>query len=66
MRIIKKTNIDFLGKTNITTILSMFLIAAGIVSMVLNGGPKLSIDFKGGTLVAVNYTEPVNIEKIRS
>jgi preprotein translocase SecF subunit len=34
--------------------------------MVLNEGPKLSIDFKGGTLVAVNYTEPVNIEKIRS
>jgi preprotein translocase SecF subunit len=66
MRIIKKTNIDFLGKTNITTLLSIFLISAGIISMVLNGGPKLSIDFKGGTLVAVNYTEPVNIEKIRS
>jgi len=66
MRIIKKTNIDFLGRTNITTLLSFFLISAGIISMVLNGGPKLSIDFKGGTLVAVNYTEPVNIEKIRS
>ena len=66
MRIIKKTNIDFLGKTNITTLLSIFLISAGIISMVLNGGPKLSIDFKGGTLIAVNYTEPVNIEKIRS
>jgi preprotein translocase SecF subunit len=66
MRIIKKTNIDFLGKTNITTLLSFFLISAGVISMVLNGGPKLSIDFKGGTLVAVNYTEPVNIEKIRS
>jgi len=66
MRIIKKTNIDFLGKTNITTLLSIFLISSGIISMVLNGGPKLSIDFKGGTLVAVNYTEPVNIEKIRS
>jgi len=66
MRIIKKTNIDFLGRTYITTLLSIFLISAGIISMVLNGGPKLSIDFKGGTLVAVNYTEPVNIEKIRS
>ena len=66
MRIIKKTNIDFLGKTNITTLLSIFLIFAGIISMVYNGGPKLSIDFKGGTLVAVNYTAPVNIEKIRS
>ena len=66
MRIIKKTNIDFLGRTNITTLLSFFLISAGIISMVLNEGPKLSIDFKGGTLIAVNYTEPVNIEKIRS
>lgn len=66
MRIIKKTNIDFLGKINITTLLSFFLISGGIISMVLNGGPKLSIDFKGGTLVAVNYTAPVNIEKIRS
>ena len=66
MRIIKKTNIDFLGKINITTLLSFFLISGGIISMVLNGGPKLSIDFKGGTLVAVNYTAPVNIEEIRS
>ena len=32
----------------------------------MNGGPKLSIDFKGGTMVAVNYTEPVDINEIRS
>lgn len=65
MRIIKNTNIDFLGKTNITTLLSVLLIIAGSLSIILNGGPKLSIDFKGGTLVAVNYTNNVNIEKIR-
>jgi len=65
MRIIKKTNIDFLGKINITTIFSALLILAGTISIILNGGPKLSIDFKGGTLVAVNYTDAVNIEKIR-
>ena len=34
--------------------------------MVMNGGPKLSIDFKGGTMVAVNFTEPVDINEIRS
>lgn len=65
MRIIKNTNIDFLGKTNITTIFSVLLILAGTISIIINGGPKLSIDFKGGTLVAVNYTDTVNIEKIR-
>ena len=65
MRIIKNTNIDFLGKTNITTIFSVLLILLGTISIILNGGPKLSIDFKGGTLIAVNYTDTVNIEKIR-
>jgi len=65
MRIIKNTNIDFLGKTHITTIFSVLLILLGTISIILNGGPKLSIDFKGGTLIAVNYTDTVNIEKIR-
>tara|TARA_B100000003_G_scaffold196797_1_gene200161 strand:- start:105 stop:932 length:828 start_codon:yes stop_codon:yes gene_type:complete len=34
--------------------------------MIVNGGPKLSIDFKGGTLAAVNFTGPVDIDNIRS
>ena len=34
--------------------------------MITNNGPKLSIDFKGGTMVAVNFTEPVDINKIRN
>jgi preprotein translocase SecF subunit len=65
MRIIKNTNINFLDKTTISTIFSALLLFAGTISIVYNGGPKLSIDFKGGTLVAVNYTDTVNIEKIR-
>ena len=66
MRIIKETRIDFMSKTGIAGILSAFLIIAGITSMVINGGPKLSIDFKGGTLIAVNYTEPVDINEVRN
>lgn len=66
MRIIKETNINFMGKTKIAALLSTVMILAGVISMVLNGGPKLSIDFKGGTLIAVNFTESVDIEKVRS
>ena len=66
MRIIKETRIDFMSKTGIAGILSAFLIIAGVTSMVINGGPKLSIDFKGGTLIAVNYTEPVDINEVRN
>ena len=66
MRIIKETHIDFMSRTFFAGCLSAILIIIGIASIVMNGGPKLSIDFKGGTLVAVNFTEPVDINKIRS
>ena len=66
MRIVKDTNIDFMSRTFIASCISALLILVGAVSLIMNGGPKLSIDFKGGTLVAVNFTEPVDINKIRS
>ena len=66
MRIVKDTNIDFMSKSSLALALSAILLILGLISMVINGGPKLSIDFKGGTLVAVNFTEPVDINNIRS
>ena len=32
----------------------------------MNRGPKLSIDFQGGTLIAVQFTQPMQITDIRS
>ena len=66
MRIVKDTNIDFMSKSSLALASSAILLILGLISMVVNGGPKLSIDFKGGTLVAVNFTEPVDINNIRS
>ena len=66
MRIIKKTSIDFMAKSNLTKILSFVVITSGIISLIFNSGPKLSIDFKGGTLIAVNYTDTININDVRS
>ena len=66
MRIIKKTNIDFMGKSNFAKIFSILVITLGAISLVINNGPKLSIDFKGGTLIAVNYTGPININDVRT
>ena len=56
MRFIKETHIDFMGKTRLAVTFSTVMILAGIASIVVKGGLNLSIDFKGGTLVAVNYT----------
>ena len=66
MQIIKNSNIDFINNSKLTVLLSGALILAGIFSLIINNGPKLSIDFKGGTLIAVKYTKPVNINEFRS
>ena len=55
-----------MGHARVAIFLSTVLILIGIGSMVTKGGPKLSIDFKGGTLVAVNYTEAMDINVVRS
>jgi len=66
MRIIQDTNIDFMRQRKLGFIFSTFLLAAGIVSLLINNGPKLSIDFKGGTLVSVQYTTDMNIPDVRN
>ena len=66
MRIVKDTKIDFMSHARVAIFLSTVLILIGIGSMVTKGGPKLSIDFKGGTLVAVNYTKAIDINEVRS
>ena len=66
MQIIKSSNIDFISKSKLTIFLSSALILASIFSLIINNGPELSIDFKGGTLIAVNFTKPVNINDLRS
>ena len=66
MRIIKETHIKFMSYTRTTTILSLLLICVGLVSLMVNKGPKLSIDFQGGTLIAVQFTKPMEITQIRT
>ena len=66
MQIIKNSNIDFINNSKFTIFLSSALILASIFSLIINNGPELSIDFKGGTLIAVNYSKPVNINDLRS
>ena len=66
MRILKNSSFDFMGKKSIALAISATIVLAGIGSLIPNGGPKLSIDFKGGTFVAVEYTENIMVEDVRS
>lgn len=65
MKFVKKTNIDFLSKQKITGFLSLALIAAGLSSLIMKGGPLLSIDFTGGTIAQLQFEQPVDISELR-
>ena len=66
MQLLKETNIDFIGRRKYFLGLSLLLIVAGGVSLILNGGPRFGIDFKGGTLVYVKFKEEPRLAEIRT
>ncbi|MFQ6615960.1 MAG: protein translocase subunit SecF [Fidelibacterota bacterium] len=65
MKFLKETNIDFLSMRRFGFVISGTLILAGIVSLVLQGGPRLGIDFEGGTLVQIRFQHEVTTFQLR-
>ncbi len=61
----KKTSIDFLSMRNVTMLISALLIVASIVGLAVRG-LNFGIDFTGGTLVEVGYSEAVKVESVRA
>ncbi len=67
MEIIRpNTNFDFLGKSRLAIAISLGLIAIGLVSLLLRGGPRYGIDFAGGTLIQVQFRQAVGPDGIRA
>ncbi|MBL4700606.1 MAG: protein translocase subunit SecF [Phycisphaeraceae bacterium] len=66
MQLLKQSlNIDFLGRRNITWIVSAILIVISISSLSMRG-LNLGIDFTGGTLVEVGYKQSAELGSIRA
>ena len=55
-----------MGAKKFTALLSISLIIAGIVSLVMKGGPLLSIDFTGGTIAQIKFDQAVDVAKLRN
>ena len=66
MRLLSKKNINFISKQKFTSLLSIALIIAGIASLIMKGGPLLSIDFTGGTVAQVKFEKDVELTSLRS
>ncbi|MFQ6617902.1 MAG: protein translocase subunit SecF, partial [Fidelibacterota bacterium] len=65
MQFLRETKIDFVGSRRYAFIFSSVLIFIGIVSLILHGGPRLGIDFEGGTLIQMKFEYPVTPGEIR-
>ena len=66
MELFKNTNFDFLGKKWPFIIASLVLTVAGFGSILMQGGLKFGIDFKGGTLMTVKFAQTPPLDKIRT
>jgi preprotein translocase subunit SecF len=57
--------IDFLGKAKFCIALSLLVILLGIGSVVWHGGLRPGIDFSGGTLLHLGFSQPVDLSTVR-
>jgi preprotein translocase subunit SecF len=66
IELFKQPNIDWMGKAKYFFALSLILLVIGWSAIFLKGGIKYGIDFSGGTNVDVIFSQPPDIEKLRS
>jgi preprotein translocase subunit SecF len=68
LEILKKTNIDFIGKKYVTFLVSGSLMVIGIIAIVAiaRGKANLGIDFQGGTTVELKFESPIKLQTVRS
>src|SRR5579875_761201 len=66
MELFKNTNFDFLKWKWPFIGASLVLSILGIGSLIVKGGPRYGIEFKGGMLMTVKFARNPNLEQIRS
>ena len=66
MELFRNTRFDFLGRKWWFILPSLILTFAGLVSLLVHGGPKYGIDFSGGAVMDVRWEGAPPIERIRA
>ncbi len=66
MELFRNTRFDFLGRKWWFILPSLIITLAGLVSLLVNGGPRYSIDFSGGAVMDVRWEAAPPMEQIRA
>ncbi|MFO7610856.1 MAG: protein translocase subunit SecF [Candidatus Krumholzibacteriia bacterium] len=66
MEFFKDPKINFVGAMKPAFIVSSVLVLAALVSLVIHGGPRLSIDFTGGSVLQVRIHPVPSVAEIRT
>ena len=59
------TNFDFVGKQKYALAISGFLILITIISLIIHHGPRYGVDFSGGLLIQVKFSQTVTADEIK-
>ncbi len=65
MQFFKNANFALVNKRKIGYFISASLLVISMVSLILHGGPKLNIDFTGGSLLHLKFEKEVQIQEFR-
>lgn len=66
MRLFQNAHFDFLGSRRRAYIVSAAVLIIGLGSIVLHGGLRFGVDFTGGTLFQVEFSEPTTVADLRA
>jgi preprotein translocase subunit SecF len=66
MELFRETHINFIGARKFTYAFSIITLLISVGYLIIRGGPKLGIDFTGGSSIQLNFQNAVTIGQIRS
>ncbi|HEY3308645.1 MAG TPA: protein translocase subunit SecF [Desulfuromonadaceae bacterium] len=68
MELLGKTNIDFIGKRNISFVVSAIISILGLIGIIQisRGAANMGIDFSGGTSMQLKFEKPLPIAEART
>lgn len=66
MQILSQANFNFIKWRWHAIVLSTVVIVAGIGQMVAQGGPRLGVDFSGGTSMVLRFEQPITEDAVRT